>query len=64
MPVELQFHTPQSFAIKQASHGVYEIRRDKSATAEQKDRAKRLSLAYNAQVQMPEGADALAWPAA
>ena len=64
VPVELQFHTPQSFAIKQASHGVYEIRRDKSATAEQKDRAKRLSLAYNAQVQMPEGADALAWPAA
>ena len=64
VPVELQLHTPQSFAIKQASHGVYEIRRDPASTPEQVARAKRLSLAYNAQVRTPEGAEALDWPAA
>lgn len=64
VPVELQLHTPQSFAIKQASHGVYEIRRDPRATDEEKEKARRLSLAYNAQVQVPEGAEALSWPAA
>lgn len=64
IPIELQFHTPQSFAIKQASHGVYEIRRDPAATAEEKARATRLSIAYNVQVKAPEGAEALAWPAA
>ena len=64
VPVELQLHTPQSFAIKQASHGVYEIRRDPSTSEEEKAKATRLSLAYNAQVRMPQGADTLAWPAA
>ncbi|WP_294157144.1 hypothetical protein [uncultured Selenomonas sp.] len=64
VPVELQLHTPQSFAIKQASHGVYEIRRSADATQEEKAKAKRLSIAYNVQVKMPQGADALIWPAA
>ena len=64
VPVELQLHTPQSFAVKQASHGVYEIRRDPASTPEQVAKAKRLSLAYNAQVRTPEGAEALDWPAA
>lgn len=62
--VELQFHTPQSFAIKQASHEVYEIRRNPSSTAEEVEEAVRLSLAYNAQVVEPEGARAISWPLA
>ena len=64
VPVELQLHTPQSFAIKQASHAVYEIRRDPASTPAEIAKAKRLSLAYNAQVRTPEGAEALVWPAA
>lgn len=64
VPIELQLHTPQSFAIKQASHGVYEIRRSADATPEEKAKAKRLSIAYNVQVHMPQGADELVWPAA
>ncbi|MCI6099962.1 MAG: hypothetical protein MR630_10180 [Selenomonas sp.] len=64
VPVELQLHTPQSFAVKQASHGVYEIRRDPASTPAEVAKATRLSLAYNAQVRTPEGAEALSWPAA
>ena len=62
--VELQFHTPQSFAIKQASHEVYEIRRNPASTAEEIEEATRLSLAYNAKVIEPEGARAISWPLA
>ena len=64
IPVELQLHTPQSYAVKQASHGVYEIRRDPASTPEEVQRATRLSLAYNAQVRQPLGAEQLAWPLA
>ncbi len=62
--VELQFHTLQSFAIKQASHKVYEIRRNPASTAEEIAEATRLSLAYNAKVIEPEGARAISWPLA
>ena len=64
VPVELQLHTPQSFSIKQASHGVYEIRRDPQSTPEEVQRATRLSLAYNAQVRKPLGAELIDWPLA
>jgi len=53
---ELQFHTPQSYAIKQASHGVYEIRRNPEATPEEVADATVKSIAYNKQVKMPPGA--------
>lgn len=62
--VELQFHTPQSFAVKQASHEVYEIRRSPRSTPEEKAEAVRQSLAYNAMVQVPRGAAGVQWPMA
>ncbi|MCI7717344.1 MAG: hypothetical protein MSH67_09315, partial [Mitsuokella jalaludinii] len=62
--VEPQFHTPQSFAVKQASHAVYEIRRNPASSAEEVEEATRLSLAYNAAVIVPEGARAIHWPVA
>lgn len=62
--VELQFHTPQSFAIKQASHEVYEIRRNPASTAEEIEEATRLSIAYNAEVVEPKGARDISWPLA
>lgn len=62
--VELQFHTPQSFAIKQASHEVYEIRRSPVSTPEQVAEATRRSIEYNAQVSVPVGARAICWPKA
>ena len=61
---EVQFHTPQSFAVKQESHEVYEIRRSPDATPAEIADATRKSLAYNAKVVVPEGADAIAWPLA
>lgn len=64
MTFELQFHTPQSFAIKQASHEVYEIRRNPASTPEQVTAAKKLSLDYNAQVIEPAGARDISWPLA
>lgn len=62
--VELQFHTPQSFAVKQASHEVYEIRRNPASSPEAVAEATRLSLAYNAAVVAPQGAAAIVWPLA
>ena len=64
VPVELQFHTPQSYAIKQASHAVYEIRRSAEATAEEIAAATKASLRYNAMVCVPDGAKQISWPAA
>lgn len=58
---ELQFHTPNSYAIKQASHGVYEIRRNPEATPEEVAEATAKSIAYNAQVKMPAGAREIVW---
>jgi hypothetical protein len=58
---ELQFHTPQSYAIKQASHGVYEIRRNPDATPEEVADATVKSIAYNKQVKMPAGAKDIVW---
>lgn len=58
---ELQFHTPQSFQIKQASHAVYEIRRNPASTPEQVAEAKQRSLDYNAQVIEPAGARDITW---
>lgn len=61
MRIELQFHTPQSFAIKQASHEVYEIRRNPASTPEQVAEATKLSLDYNQQVIEPAGARDIAF---
>ena len=58
---ELQFHTPQSYTIKQASHGVYEIRRNPEATPEEVADATSKSIAYHAQVKIPAGAKAICW---
>ena len=58
---ELQFHTPKSYAIKQASHGVYEIRRNPEATPEEVAEATVKSIAYNRQVKMPPGAKEIVW---
>ena len=58
---ELQFHTPQSYAIKQASHGVYEIRRNPESTPEEVADATVKSIAYNKQVKMPAGAKDIVW---
>ncbi|MBQ1510194.1 MAG: hypothetical protein IIZ54_04770 [Selenomonadaceae bacterium] len=60
---ELQFHTPNSYAIKQASHGVYEIRRNPEATPEEVAEATARSIAYNNQVRMPAGAKDIVWNA-
>ncbi|BAL83855.1 hypothetical protein SELR_21470 [Selenomonas ruminantium subsp. lactilytica TAM6421] len=62
MKTELQLHTPNSYAIKQASHGVYEIRRNPESTPEEVAEATAKSLAYNAQVKMPVGAENITWP--
>ena len=58
---ELQFHTPKAYAIKQASHGVYEIRRNPEATPEEVAEATVKSIAYNRQVKMPPGAKEIVW---
>ncbi|WP_026759877.1 hypothetical protein [Selenomonas ruminantium] len=58
---ELQFHTPKSYAIKQASHGVYEIRRNPEATPEEVAEATVKSIAYNRQVKMPPGTKEIVW---
>lgn len=60
--VEVQFHTAQSYDIKQASHKVYEIRRSPQSAPEQVAEATRKSLAYNAQVKVPAGAENIVWP--
>ena len=59
--MELQFHTPNSYTIKQASHDVYEIRRNPEATPEEVNEATAMSIAYNNQVRMPTGAKDIAW---
>ena len=59
--VELQLHTPQSYAIKQKSHAVYEIRRDPASTPEEVAAATQASLDYNALVHVPRGATGIAW---
>lgn len=58
---ELQFHTPGSYEIKQASHAVYEIRRNPDSTPEETAAATAQSLAYNALVKMPPGAQDIKW---
>lgn len=62
MKVELQFHTPQSFAIKQASHEVYEIRRSPDSTPAEIEEATRRSIEYNNRVTAPVGASDLHIP--
>lgn len=59
---ELQFHTPNSYAIKQASHGVYEIRRNPESTPDEVADATVKSIAFNNQVKMPAGAKDITWP--
>lgn len=59
--IELQFHTPQSFAIKQASHEVYEIRRNPQSTPAEVEQAVEQSIAYNNLVEVPQGAKAISW---
>lgn len=59
--VELQFHTAQSYAIKQASHEVYEIRRNPQSSNAEVAEATRLSIVYNKRVIMPDGADKVTW---
>jgi len=59
--VELQFHTAQSYAIKQVSHEVYEIRRNPQATEQERAEATRMSIVYNNHVIMPAGADKVTW---
>lgn len=62
MRMELQFHTAQSYAIKQASHEVYEIRRSPQSTPEQIADATEKSIMYNEQVKVPPGAAQVFWP--
>ena len=59
--VELQFHTAQSYAIKQVSHEVYEIRRNPKASEDERAEATRMSVVYNNHVIMPDGADKVTW---
>ena len=59
---ELQFHTPGSYNIKQASHGVYEIRRNPQSTPEEVAEATAASIAYNSLVTIPVGAKEIVWP--
>lgn len=59
---ELQFHTPSSYNVKQASHGVYEIRRNPQSTPEEVAEATTASIAYNSLVTMPPGAKEITWP--
>lgn len=59
--VELQFHTAQSYAIKQASHEVYEIRRNPQSSNAEVAEATRMSIVYNKRVIMPAGADKVIW---
>jgi len=62
MRVELQFHTAQSYAIKQASHEVYEIRRNPASPPAAVEKATQESIAYNQQVIVPVGGKAVTWP--
>ena len=58
---ELQFHTPNSYAIKQASHEVYEIRRNPASAPEEVAEATAQSIAFNDMVKVPSGAKDIAW---
>lgn len=59
--VELQFHTAQSYAIKQASHAVYEIRRNPQSSKAEVAEATRMRIVYNKRVIMPAEADKVIW---
>ena len=58
---ELQFHTPNSYAIKQASHEVYEIRRNPASAPEEVAEATAQSIAFNDMVKVPSGAKDIVW---
>ena len=58
---ELQFHTPNSYAIKQASHEVYEIRRNPASTPAEVAEATARSIAFNDMVNVPSGAKDISW---
>ena len=58
---ELQFHTPNSYAIKQASHEVYEIRRNPASTPAEAAEATAKSIAFNDMVNVPSGAKNISW---
>ena len=58
---ELQFHTPNSYTIKQASHEVYEIRRNPASAPEEVAEATAQSIAFNDMVKVPSGAKDIAW---
>lgn len=58
---ELQFHTPNSYAIKQASHEVYEIRRNPASTPAEVAEATARSIAFNNMVKEPSGARDIIW---
>ena len=58
---ELQFHTPNSYAIKQASHEVYEIRRNPASTPTEVAEATAQSIAFNDMVKVPSGAKDISW---
>lgn len=58
---ELQFHTPNSYAVKQASHKVYEIRRNPASTPAEVAEATAKSISFNKLVKVPAGAKGIAW---
>ena len=58
---ELQFHTPNSYAIKQASHEVYEIHRNPASAPEEVAETTAQSIAFNDMVKVPSGAKDIAW---
>lgn len=65
MNVELQFHTPESFRIKNLNHPEYEVRRQPDATAEERAQALQVMFLrmYLSQT-LPEGYEDVSNPAA
>lgn len=56
---ELQFHTPQSFDIKEENHKDYEVERRLTTSAEDKDRLGKTMIERANKIQTPKGAESI-----
>lgn len=58
---ELQFHTPESYDVKEQTHGYYEIARAEDATEEEVAEANRMRRQLNEGLEIPPGALEFTW---
>lgn len=59
--VEIQFHTPESYDVKQQTHEYYEISRSEDATEKEVEEALRMQRKLTGSVHVPNGAIEFEW---